>query len=139
MLDLRFESRPGELGGMRDAVRQYLADSAISDMDAELIVLALDEACTNIIRHAYLGDCDRPIHLRMDASPARLTCTIRDYGKPCDPNKIRSRELTDFRPGGLGIRIIQSAFDHVEFIPLTQGTRLTLVKDLQPNEAPQTQ
>jgi len=91
-------------------------------------VLALDEACTNIIRHAYGGCTERAIRLNLERLRRGIRCTLRDYGSTCDPAKIRSRELTDFRPGGLGVRILHSAFDHVAFEPQPRGTRLTLVK-----------
>jgi anti-sigma regulatory factor (Ser/Thr protein kinase) len=94
------------------------------------MVLALDEACTNIIRHAYGGSTKRAIRLHMDRRNGTLRCVLRDYGKSCDPSKIRSRDLTDFRPGGLGVRILQSAFDSVLFEPQPRGTRLTLAKAL---------
>ncbi|WP_147452690.1 ATP-binding protein, partial [Corallococcus praedator] len=96
-----------------------------------LMVLALDEACTNIIRHAYGGCTKRPIRLLMSHTRRGICCTLRDYGRACDPDKIRSRELTDFRPGGLGVRILHSAFDQVLFEPQLRGTRLTRAKSLR--------
>ncbi|MFY8215119.1 MAG: ATP-binding protein [Chthoniobacterales bacterium] len=120
------------LANMRHAAREFLESTTLDEMQAELIVLALDEACTNIIRHAYEGRDDCPIHLSLDAVPDRIVCVIRDFGKSCDPAKIRSRELDDFRPGGLGVRIMQTAFDEVKFEPRQQGTELTMIKYLRP-------
>ncbi len=127
-LRLKFTADPAELSAMRHQARDFFLAGGIPEMDAELMVLALDEACTNIIRYAYGGCSDRAIRLTMECSRQRVRCVLRDYGKSCDPANIRSRELTDFRPGGLGVRIMHMAFDHVEFAPQARGTRLTLIR-----------
>ncbi len=130
-LELRFESDTRELRTMRNEVRAFLVKSGVPEMDAELVVLALDEACANIIRYAYQGDSERPIRLRCDCSEDAIECTLRDFGTSCDPDKIRGRDLQDFRPGGLGVRIMQTAFDCVDFQPKARGTELRLVKRLK--------
>lgn len=129
-LRLKFAADTGQLAAMRQAVRDYLLGGKVPEMEAELMVLALDEACTNIIRHAYGGCSRRLIRLCIDGLPKHVRCVLRDYGATCDPAKIRSRDLADFRPGGLGVRIMHNAFDQVLFEPQPRGTRLTLVKAL---------
>ncbi|MGC1480741.1 MAG: ATP-binding protein [Chthoniobacterales bacterium] len=130
MLELEFESDASELCGMRDAVRAFLLESDVPEMDAELVVLALDEACANIIRHAYEGNPEQPIRLRCECRNGTLECVLRDYGKTADPRKIKGRALDDFRPGGLGVRIMERAFDCVDFLPMPEGTQLSLTKRL---------
>lgn len=127
-----FKSDTCMLAEMRHNVRDFLENSPLDEMQAELIVLALDEACTNIIRYAYGGNAECPIQVTLESDSERIHCTIRDYGKSCDPEKIRSRELDDFRPGGLGVRIMQTAFDEVDYHPCNQGTELTMIKNLGP-------
>lgn len=129
-LRLKFPADTSEMAAMRDAARDFLLRAGVPEMQAELMVLALDEACTNIIRHAYGGCTKRAIRMHIRRMRSGIHCTLRDYGKSCDPSKIRSRELTDFRPGGLGVRILHSAFDHVVFEPQRRGTKLTLAKSL---------
>lgn len=129
-LQLKFSADTCELAAMRREAREFLLKAGVLEMDAELMVLALDEACTNIIRYAYGGTTRRAIRLHMERLRRGIRCTLRDYGKSCDPEKIRSRDLADFRPGGLGVRILHSAFDHVLYEPKPRGTQLTLVKTL---------
>jgi anti-sigma regulatory factor (Ser/Thr protein kinase) len=129
-LRLKFAADTSQLAAMREAVRDYLLEGNVPEMEAELMVLALDEACTNIIRYAYGGCSRRLIRLSIDGLPRHVRCVLRDYGASCDPAKIRSRDLADFRPGGLGVRIMHNAFDQVLFEPQPRGTRLTLVKTL---------
>lgn len=129
-LRLKFPAETGELAAMRKSARECLLQMGISEMDVELMVLALDEACTNIIRYAYGGPTHSVIRLNIDPLKHGVRCILRDYGKSCDPAKIRSRDLADFRPGGLGVRIMQTVFDHVVFEPKPRGTQLTLTKKL---------
>lgn len=112
---------------MREEVRGFLRETCIDDEVSEVIVLAIDEACTNIIRHAYKGDA-KPFRIEMSRLKKRLRFVLRDYGIPCEKPKIQSRDLDQIRPGGLGVHIIQQVFDLVEYSSQSRGTRLTLEK-----------
>jgi anti-sigma regulatory factor (Ser/Thr protein kinase) len=122
-----FTSETCRLAEVRKEVRQFLGKNGFDECATELMVLALDEACTNIIRHAY-ASCSKPVRLEMTALRAMVRFVLRDYGKSCDPKKIKSRELEDIRPGGLGVHIIKQAFDNVTYSPQSKGTRLILEK-----------
>jgi anti-sigma regulatory factor (Ser/Thr protein kinase) len=89
--------------------------------------MALDEACTNIIRHAHEG-LIKPVRLEMKWLRDRLRFVLRDYGKPFDPLTVQSRDLQIVLPGGYGLFIIRTVFDHVDYAPQARGTRLTLEK-----------
>ena len=68
----------------------------------------------------------------------RLITSLRSVNENTgDPEKIRGRDLADFRPGGLGVRIMHCAFDQVSYEPRPRGTRLTLVKNLNGAKAGQ--
>lgn len=127
-----FSSEASELAGVRNAAGKFLNDCGMEECAAALLVLALDEACTNIIRHAY-DHQKGPVRLTMERLQDRVRFTLRDYGKSCDPECIRSRDLADIRPGGVGVHIIQQAFDLVTYEPCPRGTRLTLEKKLGAN------
>ena len=124
-----FSSETSELSGVRHAAGKFLEEIGVEECAAALLVLALDEACTNIIRYAYEHK-KGPVHLKMEHLRDRLRFTLRDYGKSCDPKHIRSRDLADIRPGGVGVHIIQQAFDVVTYEPCPHGTKLTLEKKL---------
>ena len=124
---------PGEacrMASVRVVVRGFLADSGFDEVRATQIVLALDEACTNIIRHAHGGET-KPVRMEITRLSDRVRFVLRDCGRPCDPLQIRSRELDDVRPGGLGVHIIRHVFDVVEYTALENGTRLRLEKMLE--------
>ena len=122
-----FSSDPCHLANVRSEVRAFLAANGFDDCATELMVLALDEACTNVIRHAYAHAC-KPVRLEMTAPRGLVRFVLRDYGRSCDPEKIKGRELGDIRPGGLGVHIIRQAFDSVTYSPQSKGTRLELEK-----------
>ena len=109
-LKFTFTSDPRRLAEVRSCVRSFLTKCGFDECSIELLVLGLDEACTNVIRHAYGHN------------------VLRDYGRSCDPECIRSRNLEDVRPGGVGVHIIRQVFDYVKYEPCRRGTRLVLEK-----------
>ncbi len=128
---MTFPSDTAHLAQVRQRVRSFLEKNGSDECTAELLVLALDEACTNIIRYAY-DHQSKTVRLSMECLRDRMRFILRDYGKSCDPRAIRSRALEDIRPGGVGVHIIQHAFDRVEYEPMPRGTKLVLEKKLAP-------
>ncbi len=126
---LAFTSDSCHLAKVRGQARTFLAENGIDECEAEMLVLAIDEACTNIIRYAYENE-RKPVRMDMERLEDRLRFVLRDYGRSCDPAKIRSRALEDIRPGGVGVHIIKHVFDHVEYQPCPRGTKLILEKKL---------
>ena len=93
------------------------------------IVLAVTEAMTNVIRHAYQDAWDRRIDLVLQNDESRFHLEIIDYGEFISPDQIASRPLDEVRPGGLGVHLIKSTMDAVEYKKNAHGgTTLTLEK-----------
>ena len=122
-----FTSDSCRMADVRHSARSFLKKCDFDESSIELLVLGLDEACTNIIRHAY-GHDEKPVRLEMERLRDRVRFVLRDYGRSCDPKCIRSRALEDVRPGGVGVYIIQQVFDYVKYEPRRRGTRLVLEK-----------
>jgi anti-sigma regulatory factor (Ser/Thr protein kinase) len=122
-----FTSHSYRMAEVRHTARLFLKKCDFDESSIELLVLGLDEACTNIIRHAYCHD-EKPVRLEMERLHDRVRFVLRDYGRPCDPKGIRSRPLEDVRPGGVGVYIIRQVFDYVKYEPRARGTRLVLEK-----------
>src|SRR3984893_16173357 len=80
--NLQFRSHTANLALMRNFVRQFLGDFPFSEKERALIVLGVDEACTNIIRYAYSMRDDRPIRLSVEALRGCVRMRLRDYGEP---------------------------------------------------------
>ena len=126
---LEFRSDTCHLAEVRQTVREFLSECGVDECESELLVLALDEACTNIIRYAYEHE-NKPVRLDLERLKDRMRFVLRDYGKSCPPEQIRSRPLSQIRPGGVGVHIIRQAFDKVEYLPQARGTKLVLTKNL---------
>ena len=94
--------------------------------------LAVDEACTNIIEHAYEGEGRGDIDITCASDPGELTITILDQGKRFDPDNVPHPQLNasleDMQVGGLGLYFMRQVMDAVEFTYQDGGNRLVLVK-----------
>jgi serine/threonine-protein kinase RsbW len=101
--------------------------------------LAVDEACTNIIEHAYEGEGRGSIELRCDADAGELTIIIEDQGKPFDPGSVPEPQLTtnleDIQVGGLGLYFMKQVMDAVEFSYEDGSNKLVLVKRREEKDA----
>jgi len=112
-------SKIGEIYGINETI--------VNDLK-----LAVDEACTNIIRHAYKGDTTKKIILKYKLSPIQITVILEDNGIKADINKLKGRNLDDIKPGGLGIHFIKRVFDVFMLDEKKKkGNRLILIKHLK--------
>jgi anti-sigma regulatory factor (Ser/Thr protein kinase) len=134
------------LRAVRDHVRAHARDLGATAEWTEDLVLAVDEACQNIIRHGYGcgrgGPADtRPetcriivetVALRDREPPSAMAVRLTDFANPVDAAKITSRDLNDVRPGGLGVHFIQALTDDQAWLPAPAGAGnvLRLVKRL---------
>jgi len=115
MIDIRIASDPKLLVVVRDVVARFCELMECSDEDQRRIVLAVDEACSNIIRHTYLGDKCQTIDVSCTGDPGRIEIVLRDCGPPIDLRRVQPRPLDQVRPGGLGTHFIRSIMDEVEY------------------------
>lgn len=122
--DFRLEARsdPRLLRCVRNLVRGWLEACELERDAIDEIVLAIDEACSNAIRHSYGGECDRFVELTLRSDDLGVEVRLCDQGKPCPPEnrERRSLEIPDpdrLEPGGLGVQLMHRAFDEVEFCP----------------------
>jgi sigma-B regulation protein RsbU (phosphoserine phosphatase) len=130
VLQLRFPARAAELKGVRDAVRESVEGCGCSAKSTADIVLATDEACQNIIRHAYGGDSDNVIEIEVEHEGDCLVFSLIDRAPAIDPSRVKPRDLEDIRPGGLGTYFIRRVMDEVEFSrpPSGRGNLLRMVR-----------
>ena len=128
---LEFSSHTGNLGLMRESVRDFLEHYNFSAKERLLMVLGVDEACTNIIRYAYELRDDQPITLSMEGLRALVRIRLRDYGGQTPAHEMKGRAHDHIKPGGLGLHLIRTAFDQVDYILKPRGTELVLTKNLR--------
>jgi len=141
-VDLSILSDPKNLAVVRAAAEKMARQEGFAPNDVDGIMLAIDEALANVMRHGYEGQKNREIHVRLETTGdqkrgAGLIVTLRDQGKQVDPEVIKGRDLEDVRPGGLGVHIIQTVMDHVEYSCLEEGgMQLRMIKYVRRPDAP---
>ncbi|MBI4968534.1 MAG: ATP-binding protein [Rhodospirillales bacterium] len=130
LVQIVFPARPDRLRLARHALADAADLVGASEVFINDLVLAVDEACQNIIRHAYGGPTDRPIEMDVRKNGGSLVVRLVDYAPPVDPSRIKPRALEDVRPGGLGTHFIQALVDERAFLapPPGAGNLLQLVK-----------
>ncbi len=115
---------------MLDRVREFVGQAA-SECELEpdaiyQVQLAVDEAFTNIIEHAYSGECDQEIEVICMISNVSITVTLRDCGKSFKPDDVHDPDLEanlkDRQVGGLGLYFIRQLMDEVDFL-FEKGSR----------------
>ncbi len=117
-VDIRTE--PRLLGSVRALVHGYLETYGIADERCAEIVLAVDEACTNSIRHAYGGACDKRLTMTLRRTTAHIEIVLSDTGTPAPADLLEKEAVSaptaqNITPGGLGMTLIQEVFDEVAF------------------------
>ena len=128
---LEFTSHTANLALMRNFVRKFLSRHPFSEKQRTLMVLGVDEACTNVIRYAYDLRDDQPIALSVEALSTCVRMRLRDYGEQTPADQMRGRSHNHVKPGGLGLHLIRNAFDKVDYILKPRGTELVLTKNLE--------
>ena len=128
--EIEFSSHAGNLSLVRRFVRAFLTEQGCSANLMDLMVLGIDEACTNVIRYAYGNAPDELIRLKLECANRVIRCRLRDYGQAADPAQMNGRSLEVVRPGGLGLHLIRQAFDNAYYLRRPKGTELVLVKSL---------
>jgi anti-sigma regulatory factor (Ser/Thr protein kinase) len=139
LLKMELLSNPETLCAVRGALGQLAEKLGFPEPECRAIVLAVDEALTNIIRHAYRGDADKPIEAcfrrvqvsRNGALSEALEIVLEDRGVTVAGAKLCGRALEDVKPGGLGLHFIHQSMDKVEFRRKIGRNQLRLVKFLR--------
>jgi serine/threonine-protein kinase RsbW len=131
----RILSRTDNLLEVREFVGEAARAFGFSEEDTANIVLAVDEACTNIIKHAYQYATDKEIEISVHQKARSFEIRIFDSGRSFDPSSIRQPDLKEHigyrKRGGLGVYMMKKLMDKVEY-SFHQGRRneVRLIKNL---------
>jgi serine/threonine-protein kinase RsbW len=105
------------------AVRSFVAEAAHSfGFDEETmnkISIAVDEACTNIIKHSYKFAPNKEIDITIVMNGSKFEVVIAHRGASFDPDAVKppnmKEYLSHYRKGGLGMHLMRSLMDKVEY------------------------
>ena len=129
----RFES----LAQISNFITQAARDAGFNEDDVFHIQMAVDEACSNVIEHAYGEGASGDIDLSCQATHnGDLRVDIRDNGKPFDPDEIPDPQigsgrvdLDAMKVGGLGLFFMRKLMDEVTFsFDAATGNHLVMLK-----------
>ena len=129
-MEKRFELNASSevLSPFRKELRQILSHGGWEKRTAEEILLAVDEALTNIIRHAYHGKPGK-MTVSVSATGDKIEIVLEDQGVKFDPTQVPSPELPRHKPGGLGVHFIRTIMDKMIYDDQDPaGNRLRLIK-----------
>jgi len=131
-IKLSIPSDPKYLRLIRKVLQELLDSHDVPADTARRLILCVDEACSNIIKHSYDGPCDEPIEATFSVDGDDFKVQIRDYGKQCNTSQIKPRCLDDVKPGALGTHFMNEIMDEVNYCTTrAKGTLLTMIKKLK--------
>jgi serine/threonine-protein kinase RsbW len=116
---LKVTSRTENLSVIRKFIQSAAEQLGIKPGITEDVMLAVDEACTNIIKHAYKSYPEGEIFLNLKYSDHKLTIIIVDYGNSFNPENVPDPDLQKYyqqhRVGGLGMYLMKTLMDEVRY------------------------
>lgn len=107
-----------ELATLRRFVRAFCRQVPPPEVDEETVSqleLAINEAASNVMRHAYLGRETERIRIVADAYPDRISFRVLYRGEPFDPQQVKAPAFDGSREGGFGVYMIAQCVDRVEY------------------------
>ena len=128
-MKITIKSNPKELRQVRLEIELY-CKANFTNIDSSKAIIAVDEALQNVMRHAYDMKSDQLIDIFFKKTESNnFEIKIRDYGRQSPLENIKSRDLKEIRPGGLGVYFIKQCSKSSEYkhLPDGIGTELTLV------------
>jgi serine/threonine-protein kinase RsbW len=133
---LHVPSSTENLALIRDFVANIGKQAGLAETELSMIELAVDEACANVIEHAYSSDQSKEVIVRACLDADTITIEVVDTGKGFDPSTIEQKDLKrlveERRSGGLGMRMMKLVMDEVQYqIKPGERNELRMIKRLK--------
>ena len=133
MPEATFPARFESLKAIGKFVTRAASKAGLDDKEIYQVELAVDEACSNIIEHAYGGETAGEIRCTCEVLEDRLQITLRDNGASFDPQTVPEPEidvpLFKRKKGGLGLYLIRQLMDEVGYRSSpSKGNTLEMIK-----------
>jgi len=117
--ELKIPNQTDNLELIREFVGKVSGKVGFDEEDVDRIRIAVDEACTNVIKHAYEIEGEDHIGIIIKIDYHKLTIIVTDRGKGFDPQAIELPQmeayLAELRVGGLGIYLMKTLMDEVDY------------------------
>jgi sigma-B regulation protein RsbU (phosphoserine phosphatase) len=141
-LDLTAPATLESLGAVMERFGDFAEEHGLDDTLRRQVLLALDDLLNNIATYAYEGveSADREaqeIEIRVELTPSRLIITISDSGVPFNPFGMNAPDvqasIEERDIGGLGIHLVRTVMDEVNYSRRAGRNVVTVVKRLEPD------
>lgn len=107
------------LAEVRNFVAKHASDFGFKKQDVADIRLAVDEAYTNIIKHAYKNDAHKSVDIELGYNSSEFWISLLDTGDAFDPTNYSKpdvrKKIKEKKRGGVGVYLIKKLMDHVEY------------------------
>lgn len=136
----KFNLKVSSSSGNLETIREFINDIArLAGFDVESasqIELAVDEACTNVIKHAHKFNSNKSLELSVQFDSDKIEIVISDNGKGFDITQVSKPDLEKYiheaKKGGLGIHLMRNLMDEVRFdFDPGKKNRVSLIKFLK--------
>jgi sigma-B regulation protein RsbU (phosphoserine phosphatase) len=142
LIELRLVNRSSELQRLASELERFAQNHRIPEPDIHAFSLSLDELVTNTIAYGYDDQGPHEIRVRLTLANGRLSAEVEDDGRPFNPLTAPQPDLTsavEDRPvGGLGIHLVRSLMDHVDYRRESGKNHLMMRKQLSTVAQPKT-
>jgi sigma-B regulation protein RsbU (phosphoserine phosphatase) len=131
--EIEISSDLRQLRQVREFIRCFCATlpKVLDEASAGALELAVNEAASNIMKHAYHGRADQWIHLEAEAFPSHVSVRLHHFGDPFDPSAAPSLPLHGSRESGYGAYIITRCVDSVRYYRDERGRNCVALTKLR--------
>jgi serine/threonine-protein kinase RsbW len=130
--DIIIPATTDHLGEVRRFISDQMRRSGCNEFEEHGVILAVDEACSNLMLHAYHNDASKSIAVQLDISEAGIDVRIIDSAEAFDPSSCSLPDMTAYfaekKSGGLGILIMSRVMDEISYRTSTNGTNELLLR-----------
>ncbi len=131
LMELRFPSDSKYLNMVHELTRLLAETTGFETAEAEKIALAVDEATTNVVQHAYGGEAGHEIEVHFDPEGDSLDIVIFHEGKPLESMPVPAFDVDELvaehKSGGLGLTIMRQIMDKVEHTQAGTGKNMCVM------------
>ena len=130
---IRIDAETSRLCELRERIYHLCENEGVPPQSTRLMVLAIDEAMSNIIEHAKLEADKKEIKLWLEIGDEKIVAGICDKGRPFDPTPARREPDTRSYPRrGFGLYLIHRIVDGIQYQRTNEGQNvLTLTKSIE--------
>ncbi len=119
---------------VRHFITKNLNKTALTEVEINALVLAVDEVCANVIIHSADCDSKKSLDVFVEIKSNDIIFEVIDNGLGYDLRKHKMPEVNEIikakRKGGVGLMLVQKIMDKIDFIPSNKGNIIRLIKHI---------